>query len=243
MKVRTHGKYLAQLSRLGMINCYLVREEDGLTLIDTTNAGMGGQIIEAARQLGKEIVRIVLTHAHGDHAGSLDELRNALPRAEVMLLAREARLLAGDKSLDADESQSPLRGEYLTCKTQPTRLLKDGEHVGSLRVIATPGHTPGHASFLDERDQTLIAGDSFQTLGGTAVAGTLRLLFPLPALATWDKLSALTSARKLRFFEPSRLATGHGPVLENPLREMDGAIVTMAQEMEKQALYIAESKG
>ncbi|GHO43569.1 MBL fold metallo-hydrolase [Ktedonospora formicarum] len=242
MKAKTHGKYLIQLNHLGIINCYLVQEEDGLTLIDTMISGLGRQIIEASRQFGKEIVRIVVTHAHSDHTGSLDELHEALPKAEVLLLAREAPFLGGNKSLERDEPQAPIRGEYPIRKTKPTRLLKDGEHVGSLRVVATPGHTPGHASFLDERDQTLIAGDTFQTLGGIAVAGTIRLLFPLPALGTWHKLSALESARRLRFLEPSRLATGHGPVRENPLREMDGAIVTLAQELEKQALYTSSGK-
>jgi glyoxylase-like metal-dependent hydrolase (beta-lactamase superfamily II) len=242
MKIKTHGKYLAQLTKLGIFNCYFVLEEDGLTLIDTMIAGSGQQIIDAARQLGRNITRILLTHAHGDHVGSLDELHAALPQAKVMLLEREARLLAGNKELGAHEAQVPLKGSYPIVTTRPTQLLREGEHVGSLRVLATPGHTPGHASFLDERDQTLIVGDAFQTLGGTAAAGTMRLLFPLPALATWHKLSALESARKLRFQEPLRLATGHGPVLEKPLRAMDGAIVSLAQEVEKEALRTSVSK-
>lgn len=242
MKIKAHGKYLVQLSKLGMVNCYFVLEEDGLTLIDTMTAGSGQQIIEAARQLGKNIVRILLTHAHADHAGALDELHAALPQAKIMLLEREARLLAGNTELEAHEAQVPLKGSYPPITTKPTQLLREGEHVGSLRVLATPGHTPGHASFLDERDQTLIVGDAFQTLGGTAVAGTVRLLFPFPAFGTWHKLSALESARKLRYQEPSRLATGHGPVLENPLRSMDGAIVSLAQEMEKEAIRASVSK-
>jgi glyoxylase-like metal-dependent hydrolase (beta-lactamase superfamily II) len=57
--------------------------------------------------------------------------------------------------------------------------------LGSLRVIAAPGHTPDQIAFLDERDGTLIAGDAFQTAAGTAVAGVTRWLFPFPALATW----------------------------------------------------------
>jgi glyoxylase-like metal-dependent hydrolase (beta-lactamase superfamily II) len=69
---------------------------------------------------------------------------------------------------------------------------------------------------LDLRDRTLIAGDAFQTQGGLAVAGQLRLLFPLPALATWHAPTALASARRLTALEPARLAVGHGPVLERP---------------------------
>jgi len=93
-------------------------------------------------------------------------------------------------------------------------------------VIAAPGHTPGHVAFLDVRDKTLLAGDAFQTQGGIAVAGTLRWLFPFPAMATWHKLTALKSARELAALEPSRLAVGHGKVINNPVELMLKAIAT-----------------
>lgn len=231
MKSTAHGPHLIQLNRLGFVNCYLVREEDGFTLIDAAISGCGKPILLAAQTAGLPIVRIVLTHAHVDHVGSLDELHNLLPEAPVAITARDARFLAGDKSLDAGEPQDKLRGGYPICQTRPTQLLHEGDRIGSLEVIATPGHTPGHAAFLDTRDRTVIAGDAFQTLGGVAVSGTFKPLFPLPALATWHKLSALESARKLRALEPGRLAVGHGRVLENPLAAMDRAIETLAREL------------
>jgi hypothetical protein len=70
----------------------------------------------------------------------------------------------------------------------------------------------------------LIAGDAFQMLGGIAVAGVLRWLFPLPAIATWHKPTALHSAQALRALDPARLAVGHGQVLEDPLAAMEQAI-------------------
>ena len=70
----------------------------------------------------------------------------------------------------------------------------------------------------------MIAGDALQTQGGIAVSGTIRWLFPLPALATWHKPTALKSARALRALNPTRLAVGHGKVLESPLAAMDQAI-------------------
>jgi glyoxylase-like metal-dependent hydrolase (beta-lactamase superfamily II) len=97
-------------------------------------------------------------------------------------------------------------------------------------VVASPGHTPGHAAFFDTRDRTLIAGDAFQTQAGIAVAGVWRWLFPLPALATWHKPTALASARTLRALDPSRLAVGHGRVIENPLAAMDRAIEEAARK-------------
>src|SRR5947207_4347108 len=186
MKVTASSNHLFQLTHLGAINCYLVREEHGFRLIDTGWPGSQAQpIMQEAYKLGLPIVRIVLTHAHIDHVGSLDALHDALPNAEVAISERDARFLSGDKSLDPSEPQVRLRGGYPVCTTKPTRLLHEGDRIGSLEVIATPGHTPGHIAFLDTRDRAVIAGDAFQTLGGVAVSGTFKLLFPLPALATW----------------------------------------------------------
>jgi len=229
MKVTTHGNYLIQLTRLVAFNCFLVREDDGFTLVDTGLAGSAKDILEAARQQGAPIVRIALTHAHVDHVGSLDALRDELPDAEVVITARDARFLAGERSLDPGEPQDKLRGGYVTCKTRPTRTLAHGDRVGSLEVISTPGHTPGHAAFLDTRDRTLIAGDAFQTQGGIAVSGIIRPLFPLPALATWHKPTALKSARLLCELEPRRLAVGHGRVLTDPVPAMQRAIAVATE--------------
>lgn len=234
MGIHTYGDNLIQWTHLGFINCYLVREDDGFTLIDTAeSAGCAQQLIQLAQTSGAPIKRIVLTHAHVDHVGSLDALHEALPDAEVVISARDARFLAGDKSLDADEPQDKLRGGYVVCKTRPTRLLQAGDHIGSLEVVAAPGHTPGQMAFLDLRERTLIAGDAFQTFGGVAVSGTFTPLFPLVAMATWCKPLCLETARRLRALEPARLAVGHGRVVEQPLAAMDRAITVMARALGK----------
>src|SRR3954451_3005245 len=101
-----------RISRLGMVNAYLVREDDGLTLIDTLIPRSAKTVLDAAAEAGAPIVRIALTHAHGDHIGSLDDLAARLSGAEVSISARDARLLAGDKSLDPGEPVDKLRGGY-----------------------------------------------------------------------------------------------------------------------------------
>ncbi|BCL77988.1 MBL fold metallo-hydrolase [Ktedonobacteria bacterium brp13] len=224
MKTTASGTTLFQLTQLGAINCYLVREDDGFTLIDTASSGQAQPIIQAAAKLGLPIVRIVLTHAHSDHVGSLDALHAALPTAQVAISERDARFLTGDQSLDPSEPQTRLHGGYPICQTKPTLLLHEGDRIGSLEVIATPGHTPGHISFLDTRNRSLIVGDAFQTLGGVAVAGTIKPLFPLPALATWNKDLCLASARKLLALQPSVLSVGHGRMLNQPQAAMERAI-------------------
>lgn len=224
MRTTKHGNNLIKLTRLAGFNCYLVQEDDGFTLIDTNLPGSAKGILAAAKAHGAPIMRIVLTHAHGDHVASLDALKHELPEVPVAITARDARFLAGDMTLDPDEPQVKLRGSYQVCQTKPTRLLEPGDRIGSLEVIASPGHTPGHAAFLDVRDKTLIVGDAFQTQGGIAVSGVMRWLFPFPAMATWHKPTALQSSQALRALNSARLAVGHGPVLEDPLAAMDQAI-------------------
>lgn len=246
MKTTTYGDNFAQLTRFPVlfpVNCYLIRENDGYTLIDTGFAGSGKQILASAQALNAPIVRIVLTHAHGDHAGSLDALHAALPNAEVIVAERSVPLLAGDMSLLPGEPVDKLRGQWVKSTTKPHRTVAAGDRIGSLEVIASPGHTPDSISFLDTRDNTLIAGDAYQTRDGIAVSGVLRLLFPFPALATWHKPTALESARALYALRPSKLAVGHGIVLTNPLPAMERAIAVAERVFAKQkGQYAAQSK-
>jgi glyoxylase-like metal-dependent hydrolase (beta-lactamase superfamily II) len=214
-----------RISRLGAVNAYLVEEDDGLTLIDTLVVRSAGHIRSAAERLGRPIVRIALTHAHADHIGSLDALAAALPGVEVLISARDARPLRKDLSPDPGEpADAKMRGAYYGAKTAPTRTFAAGDRIGSLEVVAAPGHTPGHVAFLDTRDRTLYCGDAFSTLGGVATTAKPNPRFPLPALATWHRPTELASARALRALDPTRLAPGHGKVVEAPGAAMDQAI-------------------
>jgi glyoxylase-like metal-dependent hydrolase (beta-lactamase superfamily II) len=220
MRVRQITGNLVQLTRLRFVNAYLVREDDGFTLVDTTVARSGDALLKAAKEAGAPIRRIAITHGHGDHVGSLDELRQRLNGAvEVAMPEVDARIHAGERFVD-----DKLPGSWPDVETQPDVLLEPGDRVGSLEVIEAPGHTPGHVAFLDTRDRTLLAGDVLTTLGGVAVSSHFTLPFPLAAMATWDKELNLESARRLRALEPQLLATGHGPVLRDPGSETVRAI-------------------
>jgi glyoxylase-like metal-dependent hydrolase (beta-lactamase superfamily II) len=221
---------LTRVSRFGFVNAFLVEEEDGLTLVDTAIPGSAKAIQAAAAKLGRPIVRIALTHAHGDHVGSLDALAKTLPGVEVLISERDARLLAKNKTTDPGEPpEAKMRGSYPGAKTAPTRTLAPGDRVGSLEVIAAPGHTPGHIAFLDTRDNTLIAGDAFSSIGGVATSAKANPFFPFPVMATWHKPTALETARTLRALDPARLAVGHGPIVDAPGAAMDKAIEKAAR--------------
>ena len=211
---------LLSLNRLRLVNAFLVREDDGFTLVDTMIGGSAQRIINDARGAGGEIRRIALTHGHADHVGSLDALKEALgDDVEVLMPDIDARILAGEKVVDGK-----LPGGWPTVKTTPDTRLAPGDRVGSLEVVPSPGHTPGHVSFLDTRDRALIAGDVFTSIGGLAVSNHFHLAFPFAAMATWDKTKDLGSARALRALDPSVLVVGHGPPTRSPVAAMDKAI-------------------
>ena len=125
---------IAFFPHLFPINCYFVEEEAGLTLIDAALPFCGKKILESARKIGKPITNIIITHAHDDHIGALDTIKQELPDVSVYI-KRDARLLEGDMALQKGERNTPIKVGV----SKRYRLLQifcsGGKSIGSLVAI------------------------------------------------------------------------------------------------------------
>jgi glyoxylase-like metal-dependent hydrolase (beta-lactamase superfamily II) len=219
---------------VGPVNVYLVAEEP-VTLIDTgpkTKEALEAlkEGLRRARFRVQDIKRIVLTHAHEDHCGLAKALRDEARDAEVFVHGWETGHRAGRLEYEDHRRLLERAGVPAEEIKQMRRLyegvrqyadaLEDGEHAelvdeeeikfgrGSLRVVHTPGHTPGSCSFLREADRTLLAGDC-----------VLKRITPNPILSPdpvdptrrFRSLAEyLVSLARLRSLAPTLVYGGHG---------------------------------
>jgi glyoxylase-like metal-dependent hydrolase (beta-lactamase superfamily II) len=115
------------------------------------------KILSAVEEQGVELEKILLTHAHIDHAGGTAEL------ADTKSLPIEGPHI-GDKFWIDGIPQQCSMFNFPLCETfTPDRWLEDGDTVSvgdsELKVIHCPGHTPGHVVFYNEDDQVALVGD------------------------------------------------------------------------------------
>lgn len=188
----------------------------GPTLVDTGLPGQHGAVAAALAEAGLQVAdlrRIILTHQDIDHVGSLHDLVGT-SGARVLAHAVETPFIDGThpprfatpEMLAQRPELRPIaeRFQYTPVDEQ----LQDGSRLdlaGGVRVVFTPGHTPGHMCLYHERSGTVIAGDSL-----TADAG--QLMGPNPG-ATPDMPLAMQSVRKLAELDVRTIVCYHGGVV------------------------------
>lgn len=219
---------LTDMPVLFPVNCFLIAENQELTLIDTGLNRSAKGILNAINKIGLPLKKIILTHAHTDYIGGLATINAAYPDAEILIGKREWAILQEQLSPPSSSIYSNYP-DLTPLAVEPTRFLEDGDIVNSLLIIETPGHTLGSISIFDQRYGYLVVGDLLQTRGGPAIAGDIRPLFPFPGKATWEPKIATQSTEKIMTLQPSLIACGHGDWLTEPNPTLS-SLVTRAKK-------------
>lgn len=251
---------------VGDVNVYLIKE-DPITLIDvgpkTPEAAKA--LREKLAEHGvafADIRRIVLTHAHEDHCGLAKQVRDEAKNAEILIHEWETGHLFGRLAQEQHRKLllrsgvpanifDEMRGLYEEISLL-TDSLDDGDFIalkdemelefesGSLRVLHTPGHTPGSCSFAREANRTLICGDC-----------VLKRITPNPIVSPdpidpdrrFPSLAEyLVSLAKLRSFKPTLAYGGHGePVTD--FEEIFNRYVKAIDERQRRVLSLVSNGG
>ncbi|HEY0614436.1 MAG TPA: MBL fold metallo-hydrolase [Candidatus Elarobacter sp.] len=217
------------------INGYLLEDGDGLTLID---CGWKAPDVRAALEEGlalagyaiRDLRRLLITHFHFDHYGLAGTLVEAgVPELGMhardwsFLEKRKERRGEDDRIVDAwlernglpvvpdDDEDSPYdRFDYV----RPTRLVEDGERIGRLRAMWTPGHSPGHLCFVD-------------TISGRTFTGDHVLDPVTPHVGMWHESGRdamgeyVASLRAVGALETSGALPAHGEAFPDLARRVD----------------------
>jgi len=192
---------------------YLLTEGDGLTLIDASIPPSGKKILAQLRDAGHELAtvkRILITHAHPDHVGSVAELIN-VTSAQLIVPEGERAVVDGEIPVPrASGFFKPPKTSYKDMKADET--LADGDVLADvfagLQAVSTPGHAPGHMAYWQPERRILFCGD---------------VIFNIPRKArlpyrflTVDMAENIRSIAKLAALEPEVICFGHGkPVTQN----------------------------
>jgi glyoxylase-like metal-dependent hydrolase (beta-lactamase superfamily II) len=180
-------------------NCYVVGDEvsgEG-ALVDPGDEAT--RIALAVEQTGLEIGQIIITHAHIDHVGAIASL--VAEYVCPVLMHEEAEAM-----LKTVPQQAMMMGLRFGKVPKVDRHVADREvlEVGSLRLLSlyTPGHAPGHLSFLVEGEEAVFSGDAL-------FAGSVGRV-DLPG-GSMEVLMRSIEERLLPLPDDTRVLSGHGP--------------------------------
>lgn len=197
-------------------NAFLIEGDDGLTLVDVGRSKAVDLLLQTITELGhapEDVRRIVLTHAHPDHVQGAPALREHTG-ARILIHPADAGWLAeGRVPADGRSGPGARRFDGLSAAhwtpVKPDATVEDSELIpgsGGLRVIHTPGHSPGHIALLHEPTRTVLVGD--------AVFHTGKLGYG-PATFAADPAARATGAARIPA-DVTAIGFGHGAPMSGP---------------------------
>jgi glyoxylase-like metal-dependent hydrolase (beta-lactamase superfamily II) len=212
------------------VNGFIIRDDDGqVTLVDMGIKSSGPKVLAAVSAIGSgpsDVTRLLLTHAHPDHAGGAAHVAEATGRD---LGIHEDDAPYAEAGHTAQRDQSFLLARVMTrlfgANTFPAvtvgERLTDGQVLdvaGGLEVVHTPGHSPGHAAYLHQPSGVLITGDSiFNVLG---------LRWSFKTFCSNFRLTQQT-AHRLAELDYTTAAFTHGPEIRvNPREQIRRFLAT-----------------
>jgi glyoxylase-like metal-dependent hydrolase (beta-lactamase superfamily II) len=200
---------------LAAVNTFLI-DGNGLTLIDTGSKNSADKIFKAIEKGGKnpaDIKRVILTHCHSDHAGSVAEIKKRLS-IPVWAHQEDAILVEKGVAVRSPMHITPGLVHWLiynifikraasTIETvKVDEYLKDNDCLpiaGGVQVIHTPGHSAGHIALFVKNESVLIAGDLCANMGGLQVS-----------TVNEDRALGIKSILKAASFDFNTAVFGHG---------------------------------
>lgn len=214
------AKNLYRVPTMGSgINSFFLIDDDGsITLIDTGTKSAPKKIVAALKSINKDpsdIRKVLFTHSHDDHAGGAAKMIEIIGSPKVFAHESEIQYLESGKNPPRDLTH--LAGFFFKFMPEggfdPIKVagqFRDQELLpiaGGLQVIHTPGHTPGHVSFLHKPSGTLITGDSVFNFG-------FKIAWSLSAFCT-NYIQSKETALKFLNLEFETTAFTHGPHIQN----------------------------
>jgi glyoxylase-like metal-dependent hydrolase (beta-lactamase superfamily II) len=202
-------------------NPYIIVDADGLTVIDAGLPRSEKKILAYVAGLGRQaedIKRIIITHADFDHIGGLGALQRASGARTYASKIEADAIALGKSSREIKASGFSIRRllfavlrPFMKLKPfQVDEILAEGQTLpvlGGLRIVETPGHTPGHISLFAPSVGILFCGDSM-------VSDEHGLQGSRPGI-TWDETRARESERKQAELGAQVVCSGPGPVVMN----------------------------
>lgn len=204
-KIDTDTFVISEYKHWEETNCYLLVGTNQAVLIDT---GLGianiRSIVESITSLP---ILVITTHIHWDHIGGHKHFEDiAVYEKEVEWLSEEfpIPLQMVKKNLTLKPCNFPNGfeiGDYSIFQGQPTCIMHDSDiiHLGNrnLKVIHTPGHSPGHCCFYEEDRGYLYSGDLIYS-------GCLDAFYP-----TTDPFDFMQSVNKIRNLQITKILPAH----------------------------------